>query len=154
MGHRGSLTESNAGCSGDFTLREGNMKIRFSVLLALLFVMITSGCSTKEIRITQIPADNVHVGYAVSSYLLISEDEDTIKELREMVIPLIFQKSEEKIDFLSAYAIVFKNGDEVTARIRVDKYGVFELNDEEGTYKANNGSVDYNRIREIFEKKQ
>lgn len=130
------------------------MKIRFSVLLVLLFVMTASGCSSKEVRITQIPADNVHVGYAVSSYLLISEDEDTIKELRGMVIPLIFQKSEEKIDFLSAYAIVFKNGDEVTARIRVDKYGVFELNDEEGTYKANNGSVDYNRIREIFEKKQ
>lgn len=128
------------------------MKIRLSVLLTILFVMTASGCSPEELRFANIPADHVIVGYGVSSYMLFSEDEDTIKELHEIFRPLIFEKSEGKIDFMSAFSVVFQNDEEVTARIRVDKYGLFELDDEEGTFKLKKGDFDYNRLKAIFEK--
>ena len=114
---------------------------RLVITLMLAAFMVLSSCGKTE---KSNPVD-VAVYYGVSSYALFSSDESIVSELADFYDTLEVTETDEKLDLFTAYLVTFKD-----KKFRVDKNGVIWLNGETKCYKKVSGSLDYDRIAEIY----
>ena len=85
------------------------------------------------------------VYYGVSSYALFSSDKSIVSELEDFYDTLETVETDERLDLFTAYLVSFKD-----KKFRVDKNGVIRLDGETKCYKKVSGSLDYDRITEIY----
>ncbi len=114
---------------------------KYAFILIIITVIVLSACDKTE---KSNPID-VAVYYGVSSYALFSSDESIVSELADFYDTLEVIETDDKLDFFTAYLVSFKD-----KKFWVDKNGVIWLNGETKCYKKVSGSLDYDRITEIY----
>lgn len=114
---------------------------KYAFVLMLLMVGGLLACGKTE---KTYPVD-VAVYYGVSSYALFSSDESIVNELADFYDTLEVIETDEKLDLFTAYLVSFK-----CKKFWVDKNGVIWLDGDTKGYKKVSGSLDYDRIAEIY----
>lgn len=114
--------------------------------------MIVSSCSSKAVHTTDIVADDVSIYYGVSSYAMFGTDEETLEELQDAYNNLSLEPTDTEMDIRSMINIVFLKEGEPIASYGVDKNGVYCLDGKIENYKSKGGSLNYDRILEIYDK--
>lgn len=121
-------------------MRKTAMK-KYIFVLILLTVIGLFACGKTEKSITV----DVAVYYGVSSYALFSSDESIVSELADFYDTIEVIETDEKMDLFTAYLVSFKD-----KKFWIDKNGVIWLDGETKCYKKVSGSLDYDRITEIY----
>lgn len=116
------------------------MKKHAFILMFITFIFLFACGKTEKTN----PVD-VAVYYGVSSYALFSSDESIVSELADFYDTLEVTETDEKLDLFTAYLVSFKN-----KKFWVDKNGVIWLDGETKCYRKVSGSLDYDRIDEIY----
>jgi hypothetical protein len=116
----------------------------------LAAAMLLSGCAKPESK-DIIKADNITIGYAVSSYAMFGADQEIIDDLLNRFNSLSFEKTKEELDLMSAFHVNFSLNDKGVKSFWVDKNGVFWLDGKTQSYKVSSGSFDYRHLKAIFE---
>lgn len=114
---------------------------KYIFILTFLTVIGLFACGKTE-KTNQI---DVAVYYGVSSYALFSSDESIVSELEDFYNTLEVAETDEKPDLFTSYLVSFKD-----KKLWVDKNGVIWLDGEMKCYKKVSGSLDYDRITEIY----
>ncbi|MHB1151627.1 MAG: hypothetical protein ACYCWE_00160 [Eubacteriales bacterium] len=114
---------------------------KYAFVMAMIMVIGLFACGKTE---KTNPVD-VAVYYGVSSYALFSSEESIVSELADFYNTLEVIETDEKLDLFTAYLVSFKD-----KKFWVDINGVIWLNGETKCYKKVFGSLDYDRITEIY----
>lgn len=94
--------------------------------------------------------DSVSISYGVRSYLMLSTDEDKVKDLIKQFRNLSFEPTDKKMDIMTMLTVSFYQGEKSIASFKVDENGVFWLGGKTKGYKLSSGSFDYNFVRNIY----
>ena len=116
----------------------------------LTVALLLTGC-TKPESSNMIKADNITIGFAVSSYLMFGADQEVIDDLLTRFNALSFEKTTAELDFMSAFHVNFSLNDKGVKSFWVDKNGVFWLDGKTQCYKVSSGSFDYHDLKAIYE---
>lgn len=116
----------------------------------LSIVLLLAGCAKSEDK-DMIKADDITIFYGVSSYAMFGADQGVIDELLNQFNSLSFEKTNEELDLLSAYFVIFSYDGSDVKKIWVDKNGVFWLDGKTQCYKVSSGSFDYQYLKAIYE---
>jgi uncharacterized protein YcfL len=114
---------------------------KYAFVMVMIMVIVLLACGKTE---KSNPVD-VAVYYGVSSYALFISDESIVNELADFYDTLKVIETDEKLDLFTAYHVSFKD-----KKFWVDKNGVIWLDGETKCYKKVSGSLDYDRITEIY----
>jgi hypothetical protein len=107
----------------------------------------------EEIKINIQNANRVVISYGVSSYVMISSDKDIIKTLSDSFNNLSFKPTENKMDLITMFNIIFSTDGKQSVAINVDKNAVFRLNGEKQCLKIASGTFNNKIIKDIYEKR-
>jgi uncharacterized protein YebE (UPF0316 family) len=116
--------------------------------LAVSLLLI--GCAKQESN-NMIKADNITIGYGVSSYLMFGADQEVIDDLLHRFSSLSFEKTTEELDFMSAFHVNFSYNGKGIKSFWVDKNGVFWLDGKTQGYMVSSGTFDYQHLKTIYE---
>lgn len=119
------------------------MKKVLCFILVIITALSLSGCGKGTEEITD--AKQAAVYYGVSSYALFTEDAAIIDELASFYNTLKVRKTLKKLDLFTAFCVFV--GDK---RFWIDEFGVIWLDGETTCYVKRSGSMDWNRINEIY----
>lgn len=122
----------------------------FLVIGIALMALVFTGCKTKDIKPSNISADDVSIYYGMNSYAMFDANEEVISEMQDTYNNLTFQSTNEKMDIGTMYNIVFYKNCQQIASLSVDRNGVFMLNGEKDRYKKKSGDFSYSRVTEIY----
>lgn len=124
------------------------MKRVFFIMLAV--ALLLTGCAKPESN-NMIKADNITIGYGVSSYAMFGADQSVIDDLLNKFNSLTFEKATDEMDLVSAFDVNFSYNGKGVKSFWVDKHGVFWLDGETQCYKVSSGSFDYQHLKAIYE---
>ena len=124
------------------------MKRIFVIMLTV--TLLLTGCAKPESK-NIIKADNITIGFAVSSYAMFGADQEVIDDLLTRFNALSFEKTTAELDFMSAFHVNFSLNDKGVKSFWVDKNGVFWLDGKTQCYKVSSGSFDYHDLKAIYE---
>jgi predicted CDP-diglyceride synthetase/phosphatidate cytidylyltransferase len=112
-------------------------------MLVIMTVLSLSGCG-KDTGETS-DAKQAAIYYGVSSYALFTEDKAIVDELASFYNTLKVRKTLKKLDLFTAFCVFV--GDK---RFWIDEFGVIWLDGETTCYVKRSGSMDWDRINEIY----
>lgn len=116
-------------------------------VLCFIFIVVTvlslSGCGQKT-GVTS-DAKQASIYYGVSSYALFTDDKAIVDELASFYNTLKVKKTLKKLDLFTAFCVFV--GDK---RFWIDENGVIWLDGETTCYVKRSGSMDWDRINEIY----
>ncbi|MDF2510642.1 MAG: hypothetical protein K0S04_508 [Herbinix sp.] len=119
-------------------------------IIILVVALLLSGCAKSESSNT-IKADNITIGYGVSSYAMFGADQSVIDDLFNEFNSLSFKKTSEELDLLSAFHVSFSSNEKGVKSFWVDKNGVFWLGGKTQCYKISTGTFDYEHLKAIYQ---
>lgn len=123
------------------------LKRFFFIILSV--ALLLTGCVKPESN-HMIKADNITIGYVVSSYMMFGADQEVIDDLLNRFNSLSFEKTTEELDFMSAFHVNFSYNEKSVKSFWVDKNGVFRLDGKTQCYKVSSGTFDYEHLKAIF----
>lgn len=122
-------------------------------MLSLLF-----GCTTKETHRTDISADMISIFYGASSYAFFTSDDGSdqviISELVDYYNEIKIEPINAKMDVETMYHIGFSKQGKSVGSMSIDKKGVIWIGEGSKTYQQTDGTVNYDRIAEIYHGKK
>jgi len=123
----------------------------FVVFIFLVAALVSLGACAMQENPEPLDADQVNIFYGVSSWAMFGADEAIVAQLVEMYNNLELQKTEDELDFLTAFAITFYKDDETVGGLVVDENGLCRLAGADTVYKILFDSLDYGAVRAIYE---
>ncbi|HYE10994.1 MAG TPA: hypothetical protein VEF53_12510 [Patescibacteria group bacterium] len=119
------------------------------VYIFLLVIFLFAGCAKQsDIDIKRV--DDISIFYVISSYAMSGAEQAVIDDLYEEFNSLTFEKTSEKLNYMSAFMVNFYAEGEKVKKFFVDKNGVFQLDDDTQCYKIASGEFDYVHLKEIY----
>jgi hypothetical protein len=95
-------------------------------------------------------ADQVTISALLSSYLLMSDNEDLVAELAASYQSCRFVATTQEIDLGSLYEVTFFKDQQIIAKLSLDPRGICRIEGKPGLYTLSSGQLQYDRLAQIF----
>jgi hypothetical protein len=140
------------------------MKRYASILLSLLLVLLLPGCrqdrptapttTAASIQLADFGADQIVLSSTLSSFLLVSEDQQLVDELADSCRSARFAATDQAMDIGSARQLTLLFAGQILEKISIDRQGVCRIEGQPGCYQVSGGTLTYERLTQIFTQAQ
>ena len=119
-------------------------------LVLILSLAVFSSCSKKDITIEDFEADSADIFSSNEMNVIAGLDSETTNDIKSLLVGQVLVKTDDEFDEESSFIITFYNKGEDSKKLIFDKNSVFFI--EDGNYASKDGSFDYSKVAEIYDK--
>ncbi len=126
------------------------------LMLTLICTLFLAGCaqqprSPEILKFAIDHADDLTIGYVVSSYAMVGADQVSIDQLVEELNALAFDETDSQLDAEHALIVTLSDKGEQVASFMVDEQGIFLINGSGKRYEVSSGDFSYARLKRQYD---